>query len=387
MNYDFIVVGAGISGASTAYHLQRRGGGKVLLLERGEPASGGTGKSAAIIRQHYSTPLLVRLARDSIGMLRRMPDELGGDGGLVQAGYCFLIAPDMVEGARRNIAMQRQLGVRTEWGEPDAFGHCLPEINRDGIAAVIHEPDGGYADPVHATEAYVEAFRRDGGEVRRRTPVRRLLREGNRIVGVELEGGPLAAGSVVNAAGPWAKPLAESGGLDLPLRSVREQDTVWEAGASRPVPPVSISNGVDAIYFRPLGGQRFIVGRGFPKQYFDVDPYNYKLSADPEFVADVQSRIERRFPALTGMRLVDSYAALYDVTPDWYPLVGPRAGIAGYADFCGGSGHGFKIGPALGRELAEWLVTGRVADDFAQLSHDRIAAGRLFVQSFGGNRG
>jgi len=387
MAYDVIVVGAGISGASTAYHLKRQGAGSVLLLERGEPASGGTGKSAAIIRQHYSTPLLVRLARDSIGMLRRMPEELGRDGGLVQAGYCFLVSAEMVDGARRNVAMQRQLGVRTEWGEPGDLGHVLPEVNRDGVAAVIHEPDGGYADPVRATEAYVEGFRREGGEFRPRTAVRRLLRQADAIVGVELDDGPVAAGTVVNAAGPWAKPLAESGGLDLPLRAVREQDTVWEAAPSRPVPPVSISNGVDAIYFRPLGGQRFVVGRGFPKEYFDVDPYNYKLTADDDFVIEIQRRIEHRFPALAGMRLIDSYAALYDVTPDWYPIVGPRKGLKGYADFCGGSGHGFKIGPALGRELADWLLSGRVAEDFAQLSHDRIAAGRLFVQSFGGNRG
>src|SRR3954468_11695774 len=87
---DFIVVGAGISGASIAYHLKRMSAGNVLLLDRADAASGGTGKSAAIIRQSYSTPLLVRLARDSIGMLAAAKDELGHDSGFVQAGYCFL---------------------------------------------------------------------------------------------------------------------------------------------------------------------------------------------------------------------------------------------------------------------------------------------------------
>jgi sarcosine oxidase subunit beta len=87
------------------------------------------------------------------------------------------------------------------------------------------------------------------------------------------------------------------------------------------------------------------------------------------------------------MKLIDAYAALYDVTPDWYPIVGPRAGLAGYADFSGGSGHGFKIAPAISRELADWLLTGKVAADFRQFSHDRIATNNLFVQSFGGNRG
>jgi glycine/D-amino acid oxidase-like deaminating enzyme len=386
MAHDFIIVGAGISGAATAYYLARKGA-RVLLLERAEAASGGTGKSAAIIRQSYSTPLLVRLARDSIRLLEGMKDELGRDGGFVRAGYCFVLSQEMLEPARRNLAMQRDLGVANEWRDGAGFPEHLPELNPDGVAATVYEPHGGYADPVQATEAYRLGYCALGGEYRSRTPVRRLLREGDRVMGVETDGGAIRGGVVVNAAGPWAKPLAESIRLPLPLRSVREQDTVWQVPAGRRVPKVSISNGVDAIYFRPLGQNRFIIGRGFPKDYVDVDPYNFKLTVDEEFVFDVQARVERRFPAFAGMRLLEGYAALYDVTPDWYPLVGPRSGIDGYVDLCGGSGHGFKIAPAIGRELAEWLVSGKAADDFEQLSHDRIDQGRLFVQSFGGNRG
>jgi glycine/D-amino acid oxidase-like deaminating enzyme len=385
MSYDAIVVGAGISGAATAWHLAKAGA-KTLLLERGEPASGGTGKSAAIIRQSYSTPLLVRLARASITMFENAQAELGRHAGFVQDGYCFVVSADMLDGAKKNVAMQKGLGILNEWSEGPGFPQHLPEMNPEGVAGIVYEPHGGYADPVQATEAYVGAFQQRG-EFRARTPVRRLLREGDRITGVELDGGAVRANFVVNAAGPWARPLAASAGIDLPLRSVREQDTVWQVPAGRAVPKTSVSMGVDACYYRPLGDNRFIIGRGFPKEYVDVDPYNYKTSADADFIGDVQTRVERRFPAFSGMKLIEAYAALYDVTPDWYPFVGPRAGFAGYADFSGGSGHGFKIAPAIGRELADWLLTGKVADDFRQFSHDRIAQGALFVQSFGGNRG
>src|SRR5205085_10826729 len=128
----------------------------------------------------------------------------------------------------------------------------LPDVNPDGIAAVVYEPHGGYADPVQATEAYVHGFRSLGGEFRDRTPVRRLLRDGDRITGIQIDDGEIAADTVVNAAGPWAKPLAEAAGLPLALRAVREQDTVWPVPRSRKVPHTSISNGVDAIYLRPL---------------------------------------------------------------------------------------------------------------------------------------
>src|SRR6476620_11391384 len=135
MTYDAIVVGAGISGASTAYHL-RKAGAKTLLIERGEPASGGTGKSAAIIRQSYSTPLLVRLARASITMFTNAREELGQDAGFVQAGYCFVVSPDMLEGARKNVAMQHSLGIVNQWSEGPGFPEHLPELNPDGIAGI-----------------------------------------------------------------------------------------------------------------------------------------------------------------------------------------------------------------------------------------------------------
>src|SRR5262249_35840316 len=233
MSYDAIVIGAGISGASTAYHL-RKTGAKTLLIERGEPASGGTGKSAAIIRQSYSTPLLVRLARASITIVDNAPSVLGRAAGFVQDGYCFVVSAEMLEGAKKNVAMQRSLGIVNEWSEGPGFPQHLPEIDPKEIAGIVYEPHGGYTDPVQATEAFVGAFEKLGGEFRVRTAARRLLRQGDRITGVELDSGEVSAAHVVNAAGPWARPLAASASLDLPLRAVREQDTVWQVPAGRP---------------------------------------------------------------------------------------------------------------------------------------------------------
>ena len=385
--YDAVVVGAGITGASTAYHLKKRGVGRVLLVERDRPASGGTGKSAAIMRQHYSNALLVRLAKASIGMLAALPQDVGQSGGYARAGYFFLLNEAMMAGAKANVAMQSGIGVDTRFLDPAEIDALCPWLHRDGVAGVVHEPDGGYADPVHSTEAYVHGFKALGGEFREKVPVRALVRSGDRITGVALDAEEVRAGSVVNAAGPWAGHLAASAGIALSMRTVREQDSIWEARPGRPLPTGSISNGVDAIYLRTLGDRRFVVGRGFPKAYHDVDPYNYKLSADEDFIADVQTRMERRFPPLAGARLVNSYGALYDVAVDWYPYVGPRAGLTGYYDASGGSGHGFKIGPAIGRELADWIVNGRTKDDFARLSYDRVAQNALFTQAYGGNRG
>lgn len=385
-SFDVIIAGCGIAGASLAYFLSARGL-RVAIFERGKPGSGGTNLSAAIVRQHYSTELMARLALRSVQIFADAEKLLGRDAGYRAVGYFFLASGETLSGAERNVTMQRALGIETTMLTPDELSRRCPWLNLDGVAGAAHEPAGGFADPEVATGAFLATAGDRGAVVRLRTPVRAILRKGDRVEGVLTDDGPVHASWVVNAAGPWAAGLAASANIPMQMRSVREQDTVWEARANRPLPESSISNTVDAIYIRPLGSRRFIVGRGFPKDYHDVDPCNYKNTADADFVEDVQLRLTLRIPAFEGARLVHSYAALYDVTADWYQYVGPRDGLEGYADFCGGSGHGFKVAPAIAEELAAWLHEGNAAQDFRRLSHDRVEAGKLFVQSYGGNRG
>ncbi len=267
--FDVVIVGAGVSGASLAWHLKKRGVKRVLLAERDRPASGGTGKSAAIVRQHYSTPLMARLARASLDTFQ----EKAGACGFEQVGYLFLVPPEQAATAKTNMAMQRTVGVETEWLDAAALKKKAGDwLNMDGVGGATFEPKGGYADPVRTTEAMVQDFQKLGGEFRQRTPVRGLIRKGDRIAGLSTDAGDIEAGTVVNAAGPWSIMLAASAGIEMQMRAIREQDTVWEARAGRPAPAHSISNAVDATYLRPLGGNRYVVGRGFPKEYFDCDP-------------------------------------------------------------------------------------------------------------------
>ena len=385
-NVDVVVVGAGILGASTAYFLRKSGVKKVLLIERGDPASGGTGKSAAIVRSYYSVPVMARLAQEAVSLFHNLEAEIGVDGGFHATGFTQLVPPDWVNTAKELVAMHQSLGVDTDFVPESDWERRFPWLEQDGIGAIVFEASSGYADPVQTTEGFVAAFQRDGGEFRPRTPVRSLMRDGDRISGVVLEQENITAGVVVNAAGPWSRFLAESVELDLPIHSVREQDSVWEVPTGRPLPTTPVSNPIEATYMRPMGEGRWLFGRGYPKPYFDVDPYNYKESADENFVLDLRDRWCRRIPSLQGSKLLHAYAALYDVTPDWIPFVGPREGLDGYCDAAGGSGHAFKTGPIFGRELAEWIANNNVRDDFRHFSYDRLASGNSFNQAFGGNR-
>jgi sarcosine oxidase, subunit beta len=385
--YDVIIVGAGISGASLAYFLKKKGVEKVLVVERAAAAApAGTGRSCAIVRTFYTLPLMARIAKEAVDLFAALPEELGRTGGFQQTGFNQLVPPDWVETTREITEMQRSVGIETVFIDPSEYETRYPWLNTDGVGAIVYEPKSGWADPVETTEAFIEGFKAAGGEVRYRLPCRRLLRDGDRVTGLELEDGPVSAGVVVNAAGPWAKYLAEFSGLDLPMTAMREQIGVWEVRPDRPMPTTPVSNAVDAVYMRPMGGRRWLLGRGFPKSYHEVDPNNFKESADNEYVMDVFDRMVVRIPPLQGAALIDSFAALYDVPPDWMPYVGPRSGLEGYYDFSGGSGHMFKTGPIIARELADWIVDGEVKEDFRQLSHDRVVDNNLFQQRFGGNR-
>ena len=384
--YDAIVVGAGITGASAAHFLKKKGLARVLLVDRGEIASGGTGKSAAIVRSFYTIPVMARLAREAVLLFHGLEEEVGSDGGFRATGFTQLIPPEWVSIVEEKVAMHRGLGIETQLVPESEWRQRFPWLDADGVGAIVFEKESGYADPVRTTEAFVTAFVGAGGEFRPRTPVRAITRAADRVTGVVLDDGELTAGAVINAAGPWAKPLAESVGLDLPLRAVREQDAVWEVRGGRPFPQTPVANAVDAVYMRPMGDGRWLLGRAFPKPYHDVDPYNFKETCDNEFVMDVYARWLRRLPGLEGSTLLHGYAALYDVTPDWIPFMGPRTGIEGYFDASGGSGHAFKTGPIFARELVDWIVDGTVREDYRRFSYDRIPAGALFNQSFGGNR-
>ena len=385
-SYDVIVVGAGIIGSSTAYYLKKQGVSKVLLLEKNQTASGGTGKSAAIVRSYYSIPVMARLGKEAVKLFHNLKEEIGTDGGFNPTGFTVLVSPDWLDKAKEVVIMNQKLGINTEFVPEKEWEERFPWLNPEGLGAIVFEKDSGYADPVQTTDGFVESFKSKGGVFKDRTPVRELIREGNRIIGVVLESGKIFCDSVVNSAGPWSKFLANSVQLELPIEAVREQDSIWEVRSKKGLPTSPVANQIEATYMRPMSDGRWLFGRGYPKPYYECDPYNYKESADEEFLEDLYKRWCKRIPGLEGAKLLNSYAALYDVTPDWIPFVGPRDGIKGYYDASGGSGHAFKTGPIFAQELAEWITKNVVKDDFKQFSYDRTKNGEMFVQAFGGNR-
>ncbi len=383
MTPTVVVVGGGIFGATTAWSLAREGV-DVLLLEARRFGEQSTGASGALVRCHYSNREVVRMAVRSRETYRRLPLLLDCEPVYERTGWLFLVEEEELERAVANAAMQDEEGLDVL--EVDDVAAYLPGVDPAGIAYALYEPDSGYAHPTAATRAYVEAFRREGGDAREGARVDAIEVEGGRAVGVRVAGELVRCGIVVLAAGPWSGTLARTAGVELPLELTREQDVVFATGPE-PTVPCAVSSQLDRVYFRPDGAGRLLAGRGYPKDYERADPDAFDPNVDETFARDVHARVTRRLPRLAGMRAVGGRVGLYDVTPDWHPILGPVGEPENLVVAAGGSGHCFKLAPAIG-ELVAAQIVGRAVEyaDPASFALDRFAAGRAFAQTYGGNR-
>ena len=384
---DVVVIGAGVNGASTAYNLLTHGAKKVLLIEKYLIASGGTGRSAAIVRQHYSSEVLVRMMLRSIDVFHNFDEAVGGSAGFVNSGYAFLVPKSSAEPFRRNIQLQQSLGVDTRIISKQDLLELEPRFDLSDVDQICYEPASGYADPHDTTYSYVNRFRELGGELLQMTSVDGLIMRHGAVRGVRTSKGDIAAGGVVNAAGPWAQPVAKWAGVDVPVKVTREEEVVLETRDVGGPPRLTISDACKAIYYRPFGRSQTLLGRGFPKDYEEVDPDHFKESADREFIEEATARLMARLPSFDKALLLNAYTGLYDVSPDWHPILGKVEGVDGFYLCAGFSGHGFKIAPSVGELMAEEILDGRAHSiDIEPLRFERFAKGNLLQGSYGANR-
>ena len=250
-----VVIGAGVVGASVAYHLALRGCRDVLVLEKEETeVSGSTARSAAGVRHQFSSATNILLSRYSIEKLRVFDEEVGGHAELHQVGYLFLVNDEETwEQYKRNVALQRELGVRVELLTPEEAARFVPRMRTDDLIGATFGPDDGYCDPYGIALGYLRAAQRLGVRLQRATAVTGFEIIGGRVAGVHTTQGPIACEMVVNAAGPWAGQVAAMAGLDLPVRPYRRNIYMTTPFPQIPGPiPLTIDVG-SGFYMRHEG--------------------------------------------------------------------------------------------------------------------------------------
>ncbi len=355
--FDALIIGGGIMGCSAAFQLARRGL-KVALLEKETIGAGPTGHSSAIIRQHYSNELTARMALHSLRVFQNFAEEVGGECGFTQTGFILMVDARDKAGLAANVAMQQRLGIQTEILAPEAVREMIPGVDTADLTAVAYEPESGYADPYLTVTSFAQAARRHGARIFQNTAVTSIRLRGGKVVGVDTAADAFDAPLVLNCTGAWSGRIARMAGRELPVDACRIQVSLFrrppQAAASHPV----VADFIHAAYFRPETGGLTLAGLIDPAEAEAiVDPDNFRTGLDDDFVLESGERLVARWPVMEQSQSVGGYASLYAITPDWHPIVDELLPGSGLYTCSGFSGHGFKLGPAVGLMLAD-LVTG-----------------------------
>jgi sarcosine oxidase subunit beta len=374
---DVVIIGGGVMGTSTAYHLALKGCRDVLLLEQ-HPFLGteATGKCAGGIRYQFGTEINVRLSLLSLPMLDRFEDELEQPIDLRYCGYLFLLTSERDMAAfRRIVEMQHQLGVMTEWLEPAEVAKRLPLLNSKDVLAGTFQARDGLADPNSVVQGYAAGARRLGAKLLTDAEVTGIRVAGAKIQGVVTARGEIATRTVVDAAGPWAGKVGEMAGVDIPIVPVRRQIVV--TGAIPEVPsdfPFAIDF-AQSLYFH-REGPGILTGMSNPDQ-----PVGFDQSVDKEWELVHLAAAMKRLPILERAGLASRWAGLYEVSPDAHPILGRISAVEGFYCIGGFSGHGFMHGPICGLLLAEEILDGGAHTlDITPLSIDRFREGKEIVE-------
>src|SRR3954452_5337256 len=353
---DVVIVGGGCMGASVAYHLARRGVTDVVLLEREKMlATGSTGRNAGGVRHQFSNEANIKLSIESIALLERFADEVGHPVDFHQDGYLFLVSSESsVETFKRNVALQRSLGVDVQWLDARQAASMTPGLSTDGVLAATFCPKDGIADPNGVTMGFAKTAQSLGVGVERDVEVTGIAVHGGRVSAVETTRGTIETRVVVNAAGPYARGIGRMAGAEVPVDPIRRHIFI-AAGVAPPAVPSSHIMVIDfdtTFYFHREGaGLLFGMGERHETPTFDT-------TVQWDFLPQVIDVAITRLPALAEASVSHAWAGLYEMSPDGNPILGAAAGVDGLYLINGFSGHGFQHSPAAGRILAD-IITGQ----------------------------
>lgn len=378
---DVVIIGGGVMGASVAYHLARRGGVSLTLLEReAQFGQGSTGLCAGGIRHQFSTEVNIRLSIESIAMLERFPEEIGQDVGLKFIGYLFVLDNEQdFEQFKANVVLQNSLGINSKLLSVDDIKRRVPLLNLDGVVGGTFYERDGLADPHSVVQGYINKARELGRaagaaplHLLTESPVTGIRLAGGRVEAVVTPAGEIATRTVVITAGPWSGQVGRMVGLDIPIQPVRRQIAV-----TTPLPdlpddfPFVLFFG-QSLYFHPESGQSILTGMSNKDE-----PPGFNLQVDPHWTETHLMAAMDRLPLLERADLLSEWAGLYEVTPDEQAILGRLPGVEGVIMAAGFSGHGFMHGPIVGLLMAEEVLDGRAHSvDIDDLRYERFLQGR-----------
>lgn len=375
---DIIIIGGGVIGASIAYHLARQGVQHVLLLERHAICNGTTGRSGAIVRQHYSHDFIIRMAKESLHVFQHFDELVGGDCGFMTTGMLVLAGEQEAAALKTNVELQQAQSVNTHLITPAEVPTVAPGYNGSGATLTCYEEDAGVADPMATTTSFANRARDLGATIAERTLVTRILTQGEQITGVETAQERISAPLVVLAANVWSPALAHTIGISLPITATRHPMLVLrrpnDFGGRQGLHAVCLDM-TRSIYLRPDFGGLTLVGSTH-NVLVSSDPDAYPQGLTEEEIQYFYVQAQGPLPALARSVPRGNWAGIYDDTPDYYPILGRLPHYTGLYCAAGFSGHGFKLSPSIGQCMAQLITTGQEPQDIQHFAYERFARGQ-----------
>jgi len=346
-SYRVAVVGAGIVGLYTAYHLARAGAGPILVVDRGFLSSGASGRNGGGVRQQWETRATVRLAREAVEAYRRFGRDFGYNIWFRQGGYLFLAETDAELGRLRTVHdLVRSEGLPSEVLDPDAIGRLVPGIAPRAVRGGTYLHTDGTLHPFPAVWGVYEAVRALGVEVALGVEARGVERAAGRLAGLVTSAGTVAVPSVVNAAGGWSGDFSRSAELEVPNVATRHEILATEA--LKPFLDPMIVRPSDGLYFSQTMRGEIVGGLTVPHP----TGTSAGVPSSPRFLASMSRALVRLFPQLGALRVLRAWSGYYDDTPDGLPIVGEDPRLPGFVHANGFGGHGFMLAPASSRRVA-----------------------------------
>ena len=373
---DIVIIGGGVMGASTAYHLATCGIKNIVLLEKEEFfGTGATGRCAGGVRYQFSTEINVRLSLESLPMLECFREETGQDVDYRQCGY-LLIATNEKDATtfKHKVEMQNRLGVQTQLLTGEEVRARLPLMKfEDAIAGTFNQKDG-LVDPNSVVAGYVSAAQKLGVKALTRAEVTGIRVRGDEVEAVETTQGPIQTRTVLNAAGPWAGLIGQMAGVEIPIVPVRRQMFTTNTLKEIPEDFPFVIDFAQSLYFHREGDGLLI---GMSNQN---EKPGFDQTVDEEFELENFEAAMERMPLLERASRASHWAGLYEVTPDAHPIFGGSP-VKGFNICAGFSGHGFMHGPVAGKLMTEYILDGEFATlDVSMLDLARFEEERLIKE-------
>ena len=379
--YDAIVIGAGVMGASIAFHLAERGL-KVAILERKVTASGATGHSSGLVRMHYDLAAESELTFASYKhYFNNWKERVGGECGFMQTGFMQIAKREHEDKLRGNVANQQRIGINTSVISAANVKKLIPDFLTDQFDFAAYEPDSGYADATLTTNSFLESAKRNGAKLIQNCEVTAVHMVGGKVIGVGTTQGDLASPIVVNAAGPWAKHVAGLAGVDVPLETWTHDVAFLHRPPSLGKIPAVIDDTINC-YFRPEGSA-LILAAGEDESLRGEAPDAEDQTPTPTFLEKLIDSMVMRIPKIEESGLHSIHVGRDGITPDQRAIYS-GTDLEGFYLACGLSGTGFKTSPAAGASLVELILDGAPKTvDITSFRFSRFAEGKLLEGEYG----